>query len=44
MALRILTAWTYNKSGKSLLAAILLHTMDNRGYPYDWGSPGGALK
>jgi uncharacterized protein len=29
VALRILIVWTYNKTGKSVLAAILLHTMDN---------------
>lgn len=29
VALMVLIVWSYNKTGKSVLAAILLHTMDN---------------
>ena len=29
VALRVLIAWAYNNTGKSVLAAVLLHAMDN---------------
>jgi membrane protease YdiL (CAAX protease family) len=42
VALRVLIVWLYNNAGKSLLAAILVHDMDNVSvftlFPYDGGS------
>lgn len=42
MALRVLIVWLYNNAGKSLLAAILVHDMDNVSvftvFPNDGGS------